>query len=530
MDITQQLSEILKRHNGSAFLFIGSGFSRRYLGLEDWERLLTKFSITKNFSYYIGRANKDLAEAAKLLSDDFYEEWWNNPTYENNRNLYSSMIEHRTTPLRIEISEYLKNINTENAPYKNNMLLSKEIKLLASLNLDGIITTNWDLFLESLFPDYHVFVGQTELLFSNLQEIGEIYKIHGCANNPNSLVLTSDDYHNFQTKNSYLAAKLITIFMEHPIIFIGYSLSDKNIQSILQSIVHCLDDSNLEKLRNNLIFLKRLSDGESEEIIQHTMTFSGSNISLPTTLIKTDDFSKVYEAIYHSKKKLPVKLLRYFKEQFYELAYSATATEKIVVVDEKNIDDYSNIEFVIGLGLKEKLGYSKIGYAGLDVKEIMKDIISDNIQYEPYNIITMVIAKKINNTKYIPIFKYLNELKITSLEKYEEFKQDNQINLDKLVLRTQKQLQYNNKYTKQSFERSGCVTLNDVLNLEDVNSALLYLPFLDFSAISNDDLNSFKLFLNTHKEIYLDKNIENSIHITAFKKAIVLYDKLKYGW
>lgn len=318
--------------------------------------------------------------------------------------------------------------------------------------------------------------------------------------------------------------------MEHPIIFIGYSLSDKNIQSILQSIVHCLDDSNLEKLRNNLIFLKRLSDGENEEIIQHTMTFSGSNISLPTTLIKTDDFSKVYEAIYHSKKKLPVKLLRYFKEQFYELAYSATATEKIVVVDEKNIDDYSNIEFVIGLGLKEKLGYSKIGYAGLDVKEIMKDIISDNIQYEPYNIITMVIAKKINNTKYIPIFKYLNELKITSLEKYEEFKQDNQINLDELVLRTQKQLQYNNKYTKQSFERSGCVTLNDVLNLEDVNSALLYLPFLDFSAISNDDLNSFKLFLNTHKEIYLDKNIENSIHITAFKKAIVLYDKLKYGW
>ncbi|MGR5342305.1 SIR2 family protein, partial [Vibrio astriarenae] len=72
-----------------------------------------------------------------------------------------------------------------------------EVAALSRLNVDGIITTNWDTFLQSLFPDYRVYVGQDELLFSNPQSIGEIYKIHGCVNTPRSLVLTQHDYKDF---------------------------------------------------------------------------------------------------------------------------------------------------------------------------------------------------------------------------------------------------------------------------------------------------------------------------------------------
>ena len=142
-----------------------------------------------------------------------------------------------TSALKISIANYLQNLN-------GNWLIdneyAEEIKLLNNLNVDGIITTNWDTLLEQLLPDYKVYIGQDELLFCNPQSIGEIYKIHGCASSPESMILTQEDYESYNSKNAYLAAKLITIFIEHPIIFIGYSLADSNVRAILGSIVKCL--------------------------------------------------------------------------------------------------------------------------------------------------------------------------------------------------------------------------------------------------------------------------------------------------
>ncbi len=40
----------------------------------------------------------------------------------------------------------------------------------------------------------------------------------------------------------------MTIFVEYPILFLGYSLQDTNIQSILQSIMGCLTEPQIETL------------------------------------------------------------------------------------------------------------------------------------------------------------------------------------------------------------------------------------------------------------------------------------------
>src|SRR5699024_12391280 len=50
------------------------------------------------------------------------------------------------------------------------------------------------------------------------------------------LVFNEEYYELFLQKKKYLSAKLLTFFAEHPLLFIGYSANDKNIQRILSDI------------------------------------------------------------------------------------------------------------------------------------------------------------------------------------------------------------------------------------------------------------------------------------------------------
>ena len=93
-------------------------------------------------------------------------------------------------------------------------------------------------------------------MFSQLQGIAEIYKIHGSVQNPESIVINKADYQKFHDKGKYLAAKLMTIFMEYPIIFIGYSISDSDIQAILSDVVECLPLDKIETLQKRFIFVE----------------------------------------------------------------------------------------------------------------------------------------------------------------------------------------------------------------------------------------------------------------------------------
>lgn len=189
-----------------------------------------------------------------------------------------------------------------------------------------MITTNWDFFLEEIFPDYKVFAGQEELLFANRQSIGEICKIHGSASDPRSLILTAEDYAQFNDRNPYLAAKLVTIFVEHPIIFFGYSITDPHVRALISSIAKCLPQEKIEAFQNNLIFIQRTKEDE-EPAIEKTTIQSG-DFSVTMMVAKFSDFNEVYAALSEPKRKMPARVLRFFKEQIYELVHAPAADGK----------------------------------------------------------------------------------------------------------------------------------------------------------------------------------------------------------
>ncbi|WP_080965588.1 SIR2 family protein [Chromobacterium subtsugae] len=507
MSIEDELNTMFAERTSGPFLFLGSGFSRRYIGLEDWEGLLERFCLSgKPYAFYRSSSNKNIPLAAKLLANDFHDTWWAAHKFEESRKKYSDKIQSKSSPLKYEISEYLLE-KTKNPDLTED--LKREIHALKECDVDGIITTNWDLLIEKIFPEYKVFSSQKELLFSNTSNIGEIYKIHGCCKKPDSLVLTEDDYKDFNERNAYLASKLITIFVEHPVIFIGYSITDENIRSLLKSISLCIGSENIEKLRDNLIFIDRNEPAQGPSIETSYLQFDSSQI--PIKIIKTKDFTPIYNALSQFERKLPARVLRFCKERLYEIVKDNNPDKKIAVIDYEKIDNIEDVEIVFGIGVISQLG--AIGYKAITVNDLFEDLIVKNKGYNAKNILETTIPELNTGTKFAPVFKYLNEMGINNIDEY----QKSGLKIDRFIERKNEDFVTGSaapfaKYRDYSFEAFlGAASEAEILCLTPL-----------FTEIDND-----VLFQYIHKN-YL--RLISGKYKYHFRRLIAFYDWKKYGF
>ncbi len=199
--LTEELITRFQRGDSAPFLFVGSGLSRRYLGLEDWSSLLEQYAprCGHPFQYYLSRVNGDLPRAATLMAEDFHERWWSEDEFSGARSEIGAKCTSVSSPLKFVIASDLKErSDLDQVPEP----LQEEVKALANAQIDGIVTTNWDSLLEQLFPKFAKYVGQNSAIFSDSMAVAEIFKIHGCCTQPNSLVLTAEDYEDFMRETS----------------------------------------------------------------------------------------------------------------------------------------------------------------------------------------------------------------------------------------------------------------------------------------------------------------------------------------
>jgi hypothetical protein len=175
------------------FLFVGSGLSRRFLGLPDWGGLLRHFcsAVGRDYNYYLSAANGDYPRLASRMAPDFHRVWWKSKNFEASRKAAGHQMQQVSDPLKYEVAEFLRQAAIA-AP--SDPKLAAEFDSLGRAVVDGVITTNWDLLLEHRFANFTPYVGQDQLLFAPTYGVGEIYKIHGCCTDFRSLELTEEDY------------------------------------------------------------------------------------------------------------------------------------------------------------------------------------------------------------------------------------------------------------------------------------------------------------------------------------------------
>lgn len=115
-------------------------------------------------------------------------------------------------------------------------------KLLATIpHFKTLFTTNYDTLLEDSYPESErrVIRNDADCTYDENKRIS-IYKLHGDFVSPDSVVVTTSDYNHYKgtskRPNPIMWNDVISEFTKKNILFIGYSLEDKNVIEIIKYI------------------------------------------------------------------------------------------------------------------------------------------------------------------------------------------------------------------------------------------------------------------------------------------------------
>lgn len=285
-------------------LFIGSGIPKRYLyKFPSWDELLQgSFKVINKDPFYYSM-NKDELQRQGKSDFEIYKALGTRIENEFNRAFFErrvkigtsknpSWVKRGTSPYKMYIKYRFKNMKMN-----RNSALKEELNCLSLLKnkISAVITTNYDTFIENyiLGNDYTVFKRQHEMFSLNSYNTCELYKIHGSITDADTIIISEKDYDKFDKSRKLFIAKMLTLFSESPIIFLGYSFTDENIRSIVCDFLDCLSPSDLSTIADHFIFIT-YKKGEKSliEVSRVISTEDGHNI--PITEIQTDNFLEVF--------------------------------------------------------------------------------------------------------------------------------------------------------------------------------------------------------------------------------------------
>lgn len=411
------LSDRFKNLNIVPFFFVGSGLTRRYYSLPNWKELLTHFASRLSSDPYAINAYFDRVrrssqtdsnpypKVAGYIENDFNEKWFNDPSFRQINEEEYRHIESNCSPFKVEISHYISEKSFINPMYKKEVSLFRR---LSEKHLAGIITTNYDEFLEKSTDNYRCFSSQDDLLSTSAQGVAEIYKIHGSVKYPASIVITETDYLSYRQKRKYLTAKLMTLFVENPIFFIGYSLNDQNINDILLDIVETIPSERLSYLENKFFFIDYQPSIKEPVVLPYGLNLNG--MILPSTSIQLSDFSDLYKSLFNIPVKIPVRIIRKFKIELSSLV-KRNGTSAVLLVTDIDNPNVNDDQLVLSIGAYEK-ELSKKGLQGFTAGEWYRNIILGDSSASADDLLTYVFHDlNKQNSGLLPFYKLLASAK-----------------------------------------------------------------------------------------------------------------------
>ena len=223
---------------GDAALFVGAGVSRA-AGYVDWKALL-----------------KDIAEELQLSIDregDLVTLAQFHVNHRGGRDRLNQLL----------IDEFLENVE-----------LTENHRLISSLPVSTVWTTNYDDLLERAFEDASKRVDvkrrQDDFAITRARTDVTVYKMHGDKSLPAEAVITKDDYEMYDATRELFTIALKGDLAKKTFLFLGFSFTDPNVMYVLSRVKQLLEKNS----RKHFCILKAPSNDDGEDADYQGTRFS----------------------------------------------------------------------------------------------------------------------------------------------------------------------------------------------------------------------------------------------------------------
>lgn len=421
------IREFISNYHNHPVLFVGTGLSLRYLENSfSWDSLLKKVALDfhPDPEYYLDIKAEHMSstgyafdQIATQLERDFNQHLKDNRhgKFEYINDLFYANMENgiNISRFKLYLADLLKGLTIKES-------VSSEIAELkkARKNISSVITTNYDTMIEHLFA-FNPLIGNN-ILLSN--PYGSVYKIHGCISQPDKIIITENDYEEFNRKYELIRAQLLSLFIHNPIIFIGYNIGDKNIKDILKTIFSYVDYSSAEakKIRDNFLLIEYEQGSDNTEVAEHDIDIEGFE-TIRINKLKTDKFIAVYQAL--AGLLLPVSAMDIRKVQTVVREICEGGSVEVSITED--LDELDNSDKVLVVGSKKT-----IKYEFLTTSEMMANYFQI-IEESNSQLLCLLNKQRIQSSQYFPIFAF--SLICPEIDRTEDLKLQQRAKIDALI-------------------------------------------------------------------------------------------------
>lgn len=253
---------------------------------------------------------------------------------------------------------------------------------------------------------------------------------------------------------------------------------------------------------------------------------------MTVTVLETDSFSDVYSVIERHKRKIPTRILRYCKEQMYELVRSGNPEEKLAVVDFDALDSTEAVEFVVGVGVAKEYAdhegkleeaaaeaLHKNGYIGISPNDLFSDLISDKSRYDAKTLLTVAFPVFSKKNTFVPVYRYLRASGVGDAKTLAA----SDFDAAKAIISKMKSSGYRFSGYRNTYELNyKSMITREIVDAAGIEKAPLFIAHQKFE---NIDKSVLKNFISEN----MDFNFRDPYR-SAFKKIICIYDYLEYGF